>query len=85
MKGVLPWLVRWARRAGTVDFCLALAALVRPVKNSIFLTANLLTFLGPIAQKPGHRGRQSCWVASLCVSCNNLVRLSITHSMPHVL
>ncbi len=21
MKGVLPWFVRWARRAGTRDFC----------------------------------------------------------------
>ncbi len=32
LKGVLPWLVRWARRAGTIDFCLALAALVNPEK-----------------------------------------------------
>jgi hypothetical protein len=24
MKGVLPWLVRWALRAGTRDFCPAL-------------------------------------------------------------
>jgi hypothetical protein len=27
MKGVLPWLVRWARRAGTRGFCPALAVL----------------------------------------------------------
>jgi hypothetical protein len=33
MKGVLPWLVRLARRAGTRDFCLALAAIVSPVQN----------------------------------------------------
>jgi hypothetical protein len=31
MKGVLPWLYRWARRAGTRDFCPALAALVSTV------------------------------------------------------
>ncbi len=30
IKGVLPYLVRWARRAGTRDFCSALAALVGP-------------------------------------------------------
>jgi hypothetical protein len=28
MKGVLPWLVRWACRAGTREFCSALPALV---------------------------------------------------------
>ncbi len=32
-KGVLPWLVRWACRAGTRDFCPALAALVSTVQN----------------------------------------------------
>ncbi len=36
MKGVLPWLVRRARRAGTRDCYPALAALVSPVQN-IFL------------------------------------------------
>jgi hypothetical protein len=33
MKGVLPWLVSWAHRAGTGDFCPALAALVSPLQN----------------------------------------------------
>jgi hypothetical protein len=33
MKGVLPWLVRWACCAGTRNFCPALAALVGPVQN----------------------------------------------------
>jgi hypothetical protein len=33
MKGVCPWLVRWAFRAGTRDFRPALAALVGPVQN----------------------------------------------------
>jgi hypothetical protein len=41
MKGLLPWLVRWARRAGTRDFYPALAALVSPVQN-IFSPPGLL-------------------------------------------
>jgi hypothetical protein len=41
--GVLPWLVCWTRRSGTIDFCLALAALVSPVQNIIFLTAHFFT------------------------------------------
>jgi hypothetical protein len=36
MKGVLPWLVHWARRAGTRDFCPALAALVGQVQNIFY-------------------------------------------------
>jgi hypothetical protein len=31
MKGILPWLVRWA--VGSKNFCHALAALVSPVQN----------------------------------------------------
>jgi hypothetical protein len=53
IKGVLPWLVRWARRIRKIDLCPALAALVSPVQNIIFLTAHFLTLLVPIAQKPG--------------------------------
>jgi hypothetical protein len=33
MKGVLSWLVRWAYRADTREFCSALAALVGPVQT----------------------------------------------------
>jgi hypothetical protein len=35
MRGVLPWLVRWACRASTRDFGSALAALVGLVENSV--------------------------------------------------
>jgi hypothetical protein len=35
MKGVLPWLVRWAFRAGTRDFWSALAAIVGSVQNIV--------------------------------------------------
>jgi hypothetical protein len=41
IKRVLPWLVRWARRAGTRCFYPASAALISPVQN-IFLTAHLV-------------------------------------------
>jgi hypothetical protein len=55
MKGVLLWLVHGACRAGTRDFCPALAALVVPVQNIFSLTKTLLYFISfvPIAQQPG--------------------------------
>jgi hypothetical protein len=43
MKGVLPWFVRWARHAGTRDFCHALATLVGPKPNIVFLTGHYFT------------------------------------------
>ncbi len=52
-NGVLPWLVRWARSAGSIDFCPALAALVIPIQNIICITAHFLTLLVPITQPPG--------------------------------
>jgi hypothetical protein len=48
MRGVLPWLVRWARRAGTRDLCAALFALVGPVQNFFVLTSFV-----PISQQAG--------------------------------
>jgi hypothetical protein len=69
MKGILTWSVRWTRRAGTIDFFLALAALVSPVQNIIFLTAHFSLYSVPIAQQHGHwAGRRAAWVACLCVS-----------------
>ncbi len=54
MKGVLPWLVRWAcRGAGTRDFCPASAALVGPVQNIFFITVHFFTRYVPIAQLAG--------------------------------
>jgi hypothetical protein len=49
MKGVLPWLVRWACRAGTRAFCSALAALVGPVHRTLFQFNSTV----PIAQQAG--------------------------------
>jgi hypothetical protein len=63
MIGILPWLVRWARRAGTRDFFPALAALVGPVYKIFF--NNYLTYQSP---SPSQLGRQSCRVACLFIS-----------------
>jgi hypothetical protein len=48
MKGIFPWLVRWACRAVTRDFCSALTALVGPVRTKYFFPhRTLLKFLCP--------------------------------------
>ena len=49
----LYWLVRWACRAGTRDFCSVLAALVGPVQKIIFLTVHYFNAFVPIAQLAG--------------------------------
>ncbi len=62
MKGIHPWLVRWACHAGTRDFCSAFVAIVGPVQNIFFLFPYTITIpLSPIAQL----GRQPRWVAFL--------------------
>jgi hypothetical protein len=51
MKGVLPWLVRWACRFSIRNFCPALAALVGPVQNMLFLSPHTISLhLSPIAR-----------------------------------
>jgi hypothetical protein len=54
-KGVLPWLVRWAcrARAGTRDFCPALAASVGPVKKNFLTPHYCILFHVPIAKQAG--------------------------------
>jgi hypothetical protein len=47
IKGLLTSLARLARRAGTRDFCPALAALVSPVQNIFFLTVLYFTLFFP--------------------------------------
>ncbi len=60
IKGALPCLVRWARRGGTRDVCPALAALVSPVPTILHSVSE--------SPSPSNLGRQTCWVAWLCVS-----------------
>ncbi len=44
-------MVCWAQCSDTIDFCPALAALVSPVQNIIFLTSHYFTSFVPIAQQ----------------------------------
>ncbi len=62
MKGVLPWLVRWACRVRTKDLDSALAALVGPVQN-IFSSPYTISI--PLSPSPSKLGRLSCRVACL--------------------
>jgi hypothetical protein len=67
MKGVLSWLVHWARCASTRDFCPALAALVGPVQN---ICSSPYTVSRHFSTSPSKLVRQLCRVACLliCVS-----------------
>ncbi len=65
MKGVLPWYVRWACRAGTIDFCSALAALVGQGQNIFFL--NYFNSYVPIAQQAGQAAVLGHLSSSMCV------------------
>jgi hypothetical protein len=47
VKGILPWLVRWAHRVGTRDFYPALAALVSPVHKYSFSHRTIFQFMCP--------------------------------------
>ena len=64
MKGILPWLVLWACRAGTRDFCSALTALVGPVQNIFSHPRTLFHFL--CLHRPA-KSRQPCWIACLVI------------------
>jgi hypothetical protein len=68
MKGILPWLVRWDRRAGTRECYPALAALVSPVQNIFFLTLHCFNLCVPIAQQPGQEVNRTKPSVYECVS-----------------
>ncbi len=75
MKGVLSflsWLVRWACRAGTRDFCSALAAVDGPVQNAFSSPYTISIPLSSSPTSPNKVGRQPCWIACflVCVSGN---------------
>jgi hypothetical protein len=67
MIKVLPWLVRWTRRAGTIDFSPAWVVLVSPILNIIFPITHFFTLLGLIAQQHGQAGVLGR--LSLCLWC----------------
>jgi hypothetical protein len=53
MKGVLPWLVRWACRANTRHLCSALAPLLSPVQNIFSSPHTFSLYVSPDPQQPG--------------------------------
>jgi hypothetical protein len=70
-KGVPPWLVSLAPRAGARDFHPALAALVSPELNFYFFTVHYFIVCVPIAQQPGQaavQGRLSLECVSPAIS-----------------
>ncbi len=76
MKGVLPWLVRWACHAGTRDFLSCVGCSSRPSTKYFFITIHYFTSLSP---SPSKLGRQSCWVAGLLI-CVSVPNTSYPHS-----
>jgi hypothetical protein len=69
MVGALPWLlVGLVCSASTRKLCSALAALLGPVQNNIYLTVHYFNSFVPSAQQAGQAA--VCWVACLlgCVS-----------------
>jgi hypothetical protein len=72
MTWVLPWLVRWANRAGTRDFWSALAPLVGLVQNIFFPIVHIFNSSVPIVQqyRPAVRQGHLSLYACLCVSFN---------------
>jgi hypothetical protein len=78
MKGALPWLIPWAPRANTRDFCPALAALVGPEQNIVVSPYTISIHLTPSASK---LRRQSCRVACLLIFVSGLDTGFITASI----
>jgi hypothetical protein len=66
MKGILSWLVRCACHAGA-NFCFALAALVGPVQNILFLTVHYFQTFVTIAQQAGHAAVLGRLSLSVCL------------------
>jgi hypothetical protein len=67
LKGVLPWLVTWACRTGTRDFCPALAALVGPVQNIFFIPYTISISLSTSPSKLGKAAVLGHLSLSMCL------------------
>jgi hypothetical protein len=71
------------RRAGTIDFFHALAALVSPVENIIFLDAHFFTLLVSIAHQTGQAGVLGH--LSLCLRIGHSVMLQYLKYLQYVI
>ena len=67
MKGVFPWLVHWACRVDTIDFCSALAVLVGLVKNIFSSPSTISIPCAPIAQQAGQAAVLGRLSFSMCL------------------
>ncbi len=70
MKGVLPWLVRWACHAATIKNLSCLVFSSQSSTNFLFFTA--YTIFSHLSQLPSKLGRRSCWVNCLLVCVSGL-------------
>jgi hypothetical protein len=69
MKGVLSWLIRWARRAGTRDFYPPLAALGSSEQKFFFSSPYTISIdVYPPAQQPAWEGSRAGPPVSECMS-----------------
>jgi hypothetical protein len=67
LKGDLPRLIRWSRRAGAREFYTALAALGSPVQNTFFFNVHYFNVCVPFAQQPGHAVVQCRLSLNVCL------------------
>ncbi len=67
LNRVLTWLVRWSCRAGTRDFCPALAAPVGPVQNISFLAVHNFNSFVLIAKQAGQAAVLGRLSLSMCL------------------
>jgi hypothetical protein len=81
MKGANSWLVCWACRAGTRDFCSALAASSRPNTEFFFFTVH---YFNSFVLSPRKIDRQPCWVACLLVFISGSDRLPCQTASSHL-
>jgi hypothetical protein len=79
MKGVFPWLIRWACCVGTGDFCPALAVLVSSVQNIFFLTVHFFNSFVSTAQQVGQAVVLGRLTLSVCLCSRSL---DVVHGAP---
>jgi hypothetical protein len=87
MKEVIPWMVRWASRAGKRDFLFCLGCSSQPVQNIFFLNAHYFNAFFPIVQQAGQAAvlarlslSMSLWFSHLA-----LFEYPISHMSQHLL
>ncbi len=72
----LDWFV-WLSRAGTIDFCSALAALVGPQQYMFFLTVHYFNFFVSIAQQAGQAAVLGRLSLGMCLCAWQYCRASL--------